>query len=66
MLGLFKWKVGVPTKDGEYLVMHRDHRGEIKIDHDFWIERANDWQSKWVEIVAWCCFEDIHTTSEPR
>ena len=66
MIGLFKWKTGVPTKDGSYLVMHKDHRGVIIINHDVWIEERKKWQSQFIGIIAWCCFEDIHTTSQPR
>ena len=66
MIGLFKWKLGVPTKDGECLVMHKNHKGEIVIDHDFWHESIKNWQSEWRKPIAWCYFEDINTTSEPK
>ena len=66
MIGLFIWKTGRQVKEGEYLIMHRDHRGEIKILHDYWIERIKGWQSKRIEIIAWCHLEDILTTSKPR
>lgn len=56
---IINWQEGIPTEYGSYLVLHRNHLGELVIDHDIWFDDYQRWQSQWHGIVAWCAFSYI-------
>jgi hypothetical protein len=56
--GKILWRVGTPTKYGVYLVLCNNSEG-LRINHDVWFDDGRGWQSKWQNVVAWCCLDDI-------
>lgn len=53
-----RWSIGTPTKCGNYLVLCNTSKGQ-RINHDVWFDDGRGWQSKWHNMVAWCCLDDI-------
>lgn len=58
---IIDWRAGTPIKYGCYLILCV-HDGNLVIHHDVWFDDGRGWQSKWHNMIAWCCLDDIILT----
>lgn len=60
---IIEWRIGTPAKYGVYLVLC-EHKGNMVIHDDVWFDDGRGWQSKWLNMIAWCALDDIIVTEE--